>query len=61
MVLQRLGGRLSTTTTRRTTPPTPRTSTQPPAPLTIPIPQDLREEEEGEEVILKLTIVYFGL
>ena len=59
MVLQRLGGRLSTTTTRRTTPPTPRTSTQPPAPLTIP--QDLREEEEGEEVILKLTIVYFGL
>ena len=57
MVLQRLGGRLSTTTTRRTTPPTPQT--QPPAPLTIP--QDLQEEEEGEEVILKLTIVYFGL
>ena len=59
MVLQRLGGRLSTTTTRRTTPPTPQT--QPPAPLTIPIPQDLREEEEEEEVIQKLTIVYFGL
>ena len=53
LVRQRQGGRLSTNTTRRMTPPTP--PIIPPTPLTFP--QDLRvplgEEEQGEEEVLE--------